>query len=132
MTEKDSITENNDREKEKRERVNPDLQRAVDLYQEAAKDCGLVQLQSPKLEDLSSERQRKLKALIKDVGMEAWEKAIANLRKSKFLQGRKENKAWRADFDFILKRDKFDRVVGGTDNDRPQIYGRPGRCGRPG
>lgn len=54
-----------------------------------------------------------LKARLKDCGgIEGWQKALEMVAKSPFLMG-KNGQGWRADFDFLMKKGKFLKIMEG-------------------
>ena len=62
-------------------------------------------------------RVRLLKARIKEYGKDGFVKAIDNVRKSKFLQG-KNKRGWQITFDWMIKPDNFVKVIEGNYTDK--------------
>lgn len=85
------------------------IQEAFKLYNSAAEKIGIPQARS-----LSETRRKKLKARIKgDNDLKIWKQAMANLGSSPFLRG-KNDKGWKADFDFCLQEESFNKLVEGS------------------
>ena len=82
---------------------------AFELYNVLAEKLGL-----PQARTLTPQRRKSLIARMREHGgIEAWKIALANVERSAFLQG-KNDRGWRADFDFLLHAAKFTKVVEGT------------------
>lgn len=83
-------------------------QMAFDRYNEIARKCGL-----PIANVLSPTRKQRIIARIKDAGgWSGFEKALAQLEASAFLQGSSDS-GFRADFDFICQAKSFGRLLDG-------------------
>jgi len=86
----------------------PDLQIAVDGWNDMASKAGL-----PKVQRLTDPRKRSLSARLAECGgLEGWQTALTKVRDSPFLIG--ENKSnWKADFDFLLQQKSFTKLMEG-------------------
>lgn len=90
-----------------------DARSAFDAYNEVAARCGL-----PRAEKLTSDRQRKIIARLKDYGLDGWNRALGNIEKSAFLTGQTQLK-FRADLDFVCQAKSFGKLHdGGYGNGR--------------
>jgi hypothetical protein len=86
-----------------------DALEAFELYNAMAERVGL-----PQARTLTPQRRKNLIARMREHGgLEAWKTALGNVEKSAFLQGRND-RGWRADFDFLLQAARFTKVVEGT------------------
>jgi hypothetical protein len=99
---------------------------AMEIYNEAAKRCGL-----PLAQALSPERLRKITARIKEAGgIEGYKEAVQKLEKSDWCLGKSDG-GWKASFDFLCQSKSFHKLrEGGYDNrsvKRTTPIGRPGR-----
>lgn len=84
---------------------------AVESYNSVAEKYGLA-----KVQHLTAERKSALKARLKECdGLEGWEYALGKIGDSSFLQGK--NGKWKADFDFLIKKSKFIKVMEGAYDD---------------
>jgi hypothetical protein len=82
-------------------------------YNETAQRCGLPQARS-----MTKERETKIRARLKEVGIEGWRQALANIEKSSYLTGSNKD-GWLADLKFLLRPDNFHKVLdGGYGNGR--------------
>lgn len=61
---------------------------------------------------LTTGRRSALQVRLREHGIDAWRKAIANIRGSPFLRGENE-RGWRADLDFVLQAKSFNRLLEG-------------------
>lgn len=83
-------------------------QSALDLYNDLASKVGLQ-----KARILSQARKRAVMARISEVGsIEEFKQALRNVERSAFLQGRND-RGWKADFDFICQAKSFHRLYEG-------------------
>lgn len=90
-----------------------ELQQAVDDWNATADEHGLSRVQK-----LTKSRKAKLKARLKDAGgIEGWRAALAKVSESPFLLGKESD--WRANFDFMLREERFAKLMEGG-------YDRPG------
>lgn len=80
---------------------------AFELYNSQAEKYGL-----PKAVKLTQARKAKIKARIKQFGLDSWNEVMYMIDKSEFLQG-KNNKGWRPDLDFFLQEKSFTRALEG-------------------
>jgi hypothetical protein len=92
---------------------NRSLQEAFDAYNAAA-----FKLQLPLAKILTPERRRKLQARLREHGLEGWKAALGQLWSASNLIGFAES-GWRADFDFLLRPDKLNRLIEGGYASRP-------------
>lgn len=93
----------------------PPLQQAIDVWNSMAKESNL-----PIVQRLTKTRSAKLKTrLIECGGIEGWETACEKVKGSAFLTG-KNDRGWRADFDFMLQQKSFTKLMeGGYDRSEP-------------
>lgn len=82
----------------------------VDIYINKWNQLGLNKLMSIKY---NTNRYKQLKARIEDYGEENVIKAIENISKSDFLQG-KNSKGWTITFDWLIKPNNFIKVLEGN------------------
>jgi hypothetical protein len=86
---------------------------AVGLWNDLAKDIGLASIQV-----LNDDRRSKLRQRLLDCGgIDGWAAAIAKVRDSPFLRG-DNDRGWRADFDFVVTKPKFTKLMEGGYDDR--------------
>jgi hypothetical protein len=87
---------------------------AVGLWNDLAQDTGL-----PSVQVLSDERRGHLRKRLVDCGgIDGWSAAMAKVRDSPFLLGKNKD-GWKADFDFLLRKSKFIKLMeGGYDGQR--------------
>lgn len=78
---------------------------AFENYNLVAGDLGL-----PRAEKLTPERRRKLRARLKDHGIDGWNGALVALEDQPFLLG-KGPRGWRASLDFLLQPTSFTKVL---------------------
>jgi hypothetical protein len=73
-------------------------------------NCG----QLPKVQAVSSQREKKIKAALREYGddRDEWVQVISRMLSSSFLTGKNE-RGWRADFDFFIKAETRLRVMEG-------------------
>lgn len=88
------------------------VEEAFQGYNLKAEELGLPQAQK-----LTSTRRTKLGARLREHGLEGWSKALEELGTASCLTGSGAS-GWRADIDFLLKPDKFQRVLEGGYRDR--------------
>lgn len=81
---------------------------AVRAYNETASACGL-----PIATKVTKEREKGVKARLDDFGPDGWERALANVRRSSFLQGRND-RGWVANLDFLIQPLRFPKVHDGS------------------
>lgn len=94
---------------------------ALEAYNRAAEPLGL-----PKANLLSDQRKRKLDLLLKRHGLADWNQALEMLARSPHCLG-ENDRGWKADLDFILKPDKFLKLLEGGYSQGPR-YGQPTRA----
>jgi hypothetical protein len=83
------------------------IQWAFGAYNEVA-----ARRRLPRANKLTKDRERALKARLAEYGREGWERALANIERSAFLQGRTRH-GFFADLDFMLQPSKFSRLHDG-------------------
>lgn len=66
-----------------------------------------------KIKYIGAKREEKLKALINEYGVSSFDDAIACIRDSDFLQGKKEGYSWRIDFDWLIESNHYPVVLEG-------------------
>lgn len=88
-----------------------DLNEAVMLYNELAKETGL-----PTCQKLSETRRKHLTARLNDCGgMDGWREALTRVRASEGLLGG-NSRGWKADFDFLVRESSFIKIMEGKYN----------------
>jgi hypothetical protein len=93
---------------------------AVDAYNAIAQQIGI-----PPCQRLSTARRAKLAKRLSDCGgVTGWEAALAKLRASDFCAG-KNDRGWKADFDFMLQEKSFTRLLEGFYDNRTKTNGKP-------
>jgi hypothetical protein len=85
-----------------------DALKAFELYNAVALECGLAQASR-----LTPSRQKSLIARLREHGIDGWQTALDRVRHSAFLTGRND-KGWRADFDFLLQAKSLAKVIDGA------------------
>lgn len=91
---------------------------AVDAYNTVAEQIGI-----PPCQRLSTGRRAKLAKRLSDCGgVTGWEAALAKLRASDFCAG-KNDRGWKADFDFMLQEKSFTRLLEGFYDNRTKTNG---------
>lgn len=84
------------------------LQKAFDAYNDTAKAVGL-----PMAQVFSRKRKSSLRQRLKDCGgLDGWSTALEKVAASPFLRGEKTD--FRADLDFILSQNKFNKIMEGS------------------
>lgn len=92
-----------------REAEKSDVVQAFDAWNALASELDL-----PKAQVLTSERDRKLRARLSDCGgLDGWNAAMAKIRGSPLCTG-DNARGWRADLDFVLQRKSFTRLMEGS------------------
>jgi len=90
---------------------------AFDEWNALAKETGL-----PAVQNRDDTRRRRLKARLKDCGgIEGWRQALRKIRGSPYLLGKVKD--WRADFDFVVRPDKFSKIMEGGFDDHKKTGG---------
>lgn len=83
------------------------IKKAFDNYNIAAEELGL-----PVAKTLSEDRKKKLRARLKEHGMDGWNRALEAMEGASFLLG-DNDRGWRADLDFLLQPKSFNRLIEG-------------------
>ena len=73
----------------------------------------MVPLGFPAIRKMTGQRERLLKARLKDSSLDEWLQAMAALERSAFCRGENE-RGWRADFDFLLQPKSFTKLLEGA------------------
>jgi len=81
---------------------------AFNRWNTVAKECGFQRANR-----LTPERKKKLSTLLKDGGLETFERAMSEMAKSKFLSG-ENDRGWKAHLDFLFERGKYDKILDGS------------------
>ena len=77
----------------------------------------------PKVQRFTSARKRSLVARLRDYGgVPGWMTALSKLEASSFCRG-KNDRGWRADFDFLVQESSFAKLMEGKYDDRPNGAG---------
>lgn len=93
---------------------------AFDRYNAMASRIGLPQVQAR-----NDTRRKALRARLDECGgLEGWEVALAKAEASDFLRGKNRDN-WQADFDFLIQRKSFTKLMEGSYDNRP-CSGKPG------
>lgn len=79
----------------------------IEAWNAMADRCGLAKAK------LTPERRRKLTSQIRSRSIEDWTEAIDAVERSSFLRG-ENDRAWRADFDFLLQPKSFTKLTEGS------------------
>jgi hypothetical protein len=87
---------------------NGDMIPAFDAYNEMASRLGL-----PMASKLNDARRKKLRARLKEHGLQGWHKALGNLELMPFCLGQ-NNRGWKASLDFLLQPASFQKVLEGA------------------
>lgn len=88
---------------------NENLLIAFNLFNETAEKINI-----PKAQVLTNERKTKLTARLKDCGgIDGWKTALSILEKSSHCKG-KNNRGWKANFDFMLTKSSFVKLMEGN------------------
>lgn len=80
----------------------------IEAWNELAEQCGLS-----KVTKVTENRRKHIKARIAEYSAEDWSKALAAIYRSDFLRG-DNDRAWKADFDFLLQPKSFIKLVEGS------------------
>jgi len=90
-----------------------EVSEAFEAYNRTAASCGL-----PSASKLTADRKTKIKARLKDYGVDGWKQALANIERSGFLTGQND-RGWKADIDYLVKPASFAKIHdGGFGNGR--------------
>jgi hypothetical protein len=73
----------------------------------------MVPLGFPAVRKMTAQRERQLAARLKDSTLEEWQRAMDALERSDFCRG-KNDRGWRADFDFLLQPKSFTKLLEGA------------------
>lgn len=86
-----------------------ELDEAVAIWNDMAQRNEL-----PIVQNFTDKRKRQLKARLKECsGLQGWRDVVAKIERIPGLLG-ENNRGWRADFDFVLKQDKFTKLMEGS------------------
>ena len=67
----------------------------------------------PSIRKMTAQRERQLKARLKDSTLDEWVQAMDALERSAFCRG-ENDRGWRADFDFLLQPKSFTKLLEGA------------------
>ncbi|MEK9720329.1 MAG: hypothetical protein VW257_04635 [Quisquiliibacterium sp.] len=84
-----------------------DALEAFEAYNALALELGL-----PQAAKFTPDRERKIKARLKLYGIDGWQAALENIRKSDFLQGKTDH-GYRANLDFLCRPTAFNKLHDG-------------------
>lgn len=73
----------------------------------------MVPLGFPAIRKMTGQRERLLRARLKDSTLDEWLQAMAALERSAFCRG-ENDRGWRADFDFLLQPKSFTKLLEGA------------------
>ena len=73
----------------------------------------MVPLGFPAVRKMTAQRERQLRARLKDSTIEDWQRAMDALERSAFCRGQND-RGWRADFDFLLQPKSFTKLLEGA------------------
>ena len=94
-------------------KTNTDIDTVVSLWN-SLKEIGIIPVRAV---SEGSKRRQQLSARLKQYTVEDFEKAIVNIRASKFLQGQND-RGWRITFDWFIMPSNFQKVLEGNYTDR--------------
>ncbi len=83
-------------------------QEVIDAWQERMVPQGF-----PAIRKMTGQRERQLKARLRDSTLDEWMQAMAALERSAFCRG-ENDRGWRADFDFLLQPKSFTKLLEGA------------------
>lgn len=92
---------------------NKDIERVMEIWNSLS-DVGITPVRSI---SAGSKRRQQLTARLKQYTVEDFEKAVSNIRQSKFLQGQSKS-GWTIDFDWFIRPSNFQKVLEGNYSDR--------------
>lgn len=84
-----------------------------EAWNHMARDCGL-----PEVKKMTSERERRLLARMRDFDIDDWTEAIRAIRRSPFLLG-DNDRGWRASFDWLLQPRSLTKLIEGQYDHKP-------------
>jgi hypothetical protein len=90
-----------------------EIETAFSEFQALAVECGL-----PAPTRLTAARRKALAARLREHGPDGWRAALAAIRASPFLLG-KNDRGWRADFDFAIQAKSCNKLIDGAFNATP-------------
>jgi uncharacterized protein YdaU (DUF1376 family) len=67
----------------------------------------------PAIRKMTNQRQRQLRARIRDSTIDEWQQGMAAMERSAFLRG-ENDRGWKADFDFLLQPKSFNKLLEGA------------------
>jgi hypothetical protein len=73
----------------------------------------MVPLGFPRIAKMTAQRERLLRARLKDSTFDEWQRAMSALERSAFCRG-ENDRGWRADFDFLLQTKSFTKLLEGA------------------
>ena len=93
--------------------INKDLSNINNTEKEIFDFFNLTCINLPRVQLLNETRKKKINARISEVGFEKLKEILVDVSKSDFLNGKNERK-WKADFDWILKPENFTKILEGN------------------
>lgn len=72
-----------------------------------------VPLGHPAVAKMTAQREKQLKARLRDCSLDEWQRAMAALERSAFCRG-ENDRGWIADFDFLLQPKSFTKLLEGA------------------
>jgi hypothetical protein len=85
----------------------PEIAEAFTAYNATAERCGI-----PRANKLTADRETKIKARLKDHGLDGWMTALGIIEQSAFLCG-ENDRGWRIHLDWMLEPRHFNKVIDG-------------------
>lgn len=98
---------------------NPEVRQAFDAYNVMAERIGISVAQR-----LTKPREARLRARLKEAGMDGWERALARVEASPFLRG-ETGDGFRCGFDFVVSESNFLKINEGKYDRKPNGTGPP-------
>lgn len=95
--------------------ADPSVSEALDAYHAVASRCGLASVRV-----LTTARQRKLAAVVRQHGIAVWFEALGKVEASAFCTGQND-RGWRADLDFLLQPSSFTALLEGRYDNRSSV-----------
>jgi uncharacterized protein YdaU (DUF1376 family) len=83
-------------------------QEVIDAWQGRMVSAGF-----PAIAKMTGDRERKLRARLKDSTLEEWQRAMDAMERSAFCRG-ENDRGWKADFDFLLQPKSFTKLLEGA------------------
>jgi hypothetical protein len=123
----EEVSAGENEKKEARQGENLEIQEAISAWNELSGELNL-----PVCQKLTARRRAALKARLRDCGgIQGWGAVLQKIRETPFFRG-VNDRGWKADFDFVLREEKFTKLMeGGYANTgkNVEINGFPGGHG---